>query len=139
MAHRLTAIDPDTKTANCEECGPAVGIRFHRPARRPNGSWRCRRATRGSAGRKRKQWLRQTYRVSVEQYDVMSKAQGGRCAICRRTPNRVLAVDHSHSTGEVRGLLCTACNIGISYFEDEPEWLRQAAVYLQKGTSTSPI
>lgn len=36
-------------------------------------------------------------------------AQGGRCAICRRASGkgRMLGIDHNHTTGEIRGLLCT--------------------------------
>lgn len=41
-------------------------------------------------------------------------------------------VDHCHSTGENRGILCPKCNLGIAHLRDSPEVCRQAADYLEK-------
>ena len=41
-----------------------------------------------------------------------------------------LAIDHNHSTGQIRGLLCSLCNFGIGYLKDSPDLLRKAAQYL---------
>lgn len=82
----------------------------------------------------RKASLKSTYGLSVEQYNDMFVAQGGRCAICKKHQSefkRRFAVDHDHETGVVRELLCTKCNPGIGYFKDNPENLRQAALYLE--------
>jgi len=60
-------------------------------------------------------------------------AQEGRCAICKRHQSefrRRLDVDHSHSTGKVRGLLCVACNRGIGFFEESAARLVAAVTYL---------
>lgn len=55
------------------------------------------------------------------------------CAVCGKPPTEQrLSVDHSHETGEVRGLLCNNCNSGIGRFKDNPETLVAAAVYLMK-------
>jgi hypothetical protein len=43
-----------------------------------------------------------------------------------------LVIDHDHTTGEVRGLLCPTCNAGLGHFKDSPELLLKAALYLQK-------
>jgi hypothetical protein len=40
-------------------------------------------------------------------------------------------VDHSHKTGEVRGLLCAGCNKGVGLLTDSPERCRQAWEYLK--------
>jgi hypothetical protein len=85
------------------------------------------------------------YGMTWEQYQELLAAQGGGCAICGRqcTSGRLLAVDHDHaccpgqySCGNcVRGLLCGACNHGIGKFEDSPERLETAAVYLRRHAS----
>ena len=49
--------------------------------------------------------------MTVELYEKMLKEQNGKCFICGSLSNgRNLDVDHSHETGEVRGLLCAQCN-----------------------------
>lgn len=71
----------------------------------------------------------------------MLVAQGGVCALCGTTdagpPNgkyvtdTVFHVDHDHETGQIRALLCKACNMGLGCFQDQPELLEQAAAYLR--------
>lgn len=72
-----------------------------------------------------------SYGISLEDYDAMFTAQGGCCAICKSEPvRRRLDVDHCHTTGVVRGLLCPKCNRGIGYFNDNPQLLAAAAAYV---------
>ena len=42
----------------------------------------------------------------------LTKAQGGVCAICKRQfKGKVVGcVDHDHTSGHIRGVLCRACN-----------------------------
>lgn len=55
--------------------------------------------------------VEKVYGINAVEYARLLGLQGGRCAICRRRPGkRRLAVDHNHSTGAVRGLLCESCN-----------------------------
>ncbi len=42
----------------------------------------------------------------------------------------MLAVDHCHDTGFVRGLLCNRCNVGIAQFGDNPDNIQKAIDYL---------
>ena len=68
--------------------------------------------------------------VTIEDYDLMLAGQDGVCAICRNPPKvRRLDVDHNHSTGRVRGLLCHRCNRTLASWVND-EWLRAALVYL---------
>lgn len=69
--------------------------------------------------------------LTVEGYDRILKAQGGKCALCGRPPKRIrLSVDHDHKTGKIRGLLCFRCNYGIGWFQDDAKRLQGVAEYL---------
>jgi protein-arginine kinase activator protein McsA len=73
------------------------------------------------------------YNITPEIFDSMSAAQGGGCAICRKPNTRraQLVVDHDHSTGKVRGLLCDNCNLALGYLKDNLDILLRAADYLR--------
>jgi hypothetical protein len=73
--------------------------------------------------------------ISLEEFNRMLLEQKSVCAICKKpeTTGKDFAVDHCHSTGKIRGLLCVKCNIGIGFFNDD-EWLmRDAADYLERS------
>jgi hypothetical protein len=79
---------------------------------------------------KRQGWLRRRFAITLEAYETLFNAQGGACAICGRPEyTRSLAVDHDHTTGVVRGLLCTRCNLRLGNLE-KSEWSRAARRYL---------
>lgn len=77
--------------------------------------------------------IRSAYGITLDKYDEMLEAQGGVCAICGQPcrTGRALAVDHDHTTGDVRSLLCANCNNGLGRFGDDPSLLRIAADYLE--------
>lgn len=81
------------------------------------------------------------YGITSHEYAEMMAKQGGVCAIClhpetrkSRTEGQVcrLAVDHCHSTGTIRQLLCHSCNTGIGKFQDSIELMKAAIQYLEK-------
>jgi hypothetical protein len=78
------------------------------------------------------------YGVSEEQYTEMLSRQGGVCRVCKKTPEenkQRLAVDHCHDTGKVRGLLCSTCNLGLGYFNDNIQLLTEAILYIKEHVS----
>jgi hypothetical protein len=84
---------------------------------------------------KRAYQLQKRYGITVEQYDELLAAQGGKCAICqttRRGTYNVLDVDHCHQTGKVRGLLCTSCNSAIALLGDDAEGVGRALKYMKR-------
>jgi hypothetical protein len=67
------------------------------------------------------------------------EAHHGRCDLCGGPPDGRwgrLNVDHCHTTGEFRGMLCTGCNRGIGYFRDRTDLLTLAVGYLQRSDAT---
>jgi len=85
---------------------------------------------------KRDAVIRKQYGITLEEYNNMLKAQDYKCAICGNqdeVEGRKLAIDHCHSTGDVRGLLCGKCNRGLGLFYDNQELLQQAIQYLKNS------
>lgn len=82
----------------------------------------------------RERHLVRKYGTTLAAYDAMLAAQGGKCAICHTTPDTqrygVFHVDHCHTTGQVRGLLCRGCNHVLGHLKDDPAALRNAIDYL---------
>lgn len=81
--------------------------------------------------RVRKNYLRREYGLSPEDFDALVISHSGRCAICNVAAE--LRIDHDHVTGNLRGLLCSACNIGLGHFKDDSARLVAAAHYLEEG------
>jgi len=64
----------------------------------------------------------------------MLEEQEHKCAICLTSDvdlEKLLAVDHCHTTGKVRGLLCSNCNLALGNFKDNITNLEQAIKYLK--------
>ena len=76
--------------------------------------------------------LQKLYGIGLEQYQKMYEEQRGACAICHRPPatDKRLVVDHCHSTGHVRALLCSQCNVAIGMMGDSADRLHAAGSYL---------
>ena len=99
-----------------------------------------------SEERRRAQRIQATlkkYGITEEQYNKLAAKQGGVCALCGKPPtgngpNKRLAVDHHHDSGQVRGLLCGPCNTGLGLFRDDPDVLAAAARYLGNA-GTAPL
>lgn len=80
-----------------------------------------------------KMWYVKKYNLTTEQVQAILDQQDGRCAICgsQDPGKRGWFVDHNHETGEVRGVLCMSCNVGLGHFKDSVSRLRSAIKYLQ--------
>lgn len=77
------------------------------------------------------------YGITAQEWEAKYIEQKGGCALCGCKENsngHRLAVDHCHKTGAFRGLLCHSCNRAIGLLGDDPDRLREAAKYLEKGT-----
>ena len=78
--------------------------------------------------------LQTKFGITLEDYDRMLEDQGGCCKVCGADEpgggKSRFSVDHNHSTGKVRGLLCNGCNTGLGLLQDSPEVLAKALTYL---------
>jgi hypothetical protein len=128
--HDPANVVPEKKCSKCKLLKPASEFR---PKKTATGGLRSRcRSCEIDDTREMK------YGIDRREFDALMKAQGGRCAICKRPFSGVGAkqthVDHDHVTGRVRGLLCYTCNVGIGYFNDSVAMLEHAIAYLKKDS-----
>ena len=74
------------------------------------------------------------YGIDVADYERMLEEQNGGCYICGKKPTdkRALDIDHDHTTGKVRGLLCSNHNRGIGLLDDDISLLAKAIQYLAR-------
>jgi Recombination endonuclease VII len=134
-------------TSACKGC-----FKAYSDARRAAQISYCRKQERDSKRRRRplydetirlraREWqLRNKYGMTVEDFTALLASQGGGCAICQRSViysgkqaglRELACIDHDHSTGRVRGILCQACNTAIGLLADDPVRIRCAAEYLE--------
>ena len=81
--------------------------------------------------------MKRAYGLGFKEYEEMLFSQNGVCAICSGEPPKNqhktrLNIDHCHSTGKIRGLLCDACNRAIGLLKDSPDLLNKAISYLAR-------
>ena len=77
----------------------------------------------------RKTYIRKTFNISVVEYD---EWVSGPCSICKKDTDKVL--DHCHTTGKIRGVLCRQCNQAIGLFRESKELIKQAVRYLDENS-----
>lgn len=99
------------------------------PARAATREWNAKNPHKKRAAR-----LKRVYGLSAEAYEQMLKAQDGTCALC---PNKFsndcpACVDHDHTTGLVRALLCTRCNLELGSYETTRDRHAQFEAYAFK-------
>ena len=88
----------------------------------------------------RRTHLKNTYNLTPEDYDFLVFNQGNKCAICHQQEHRLLpsgkikplSVDHNHTTGKVRALLCNDCNAALGFSKENKILLLNMIDYLEK-------
>lgn len=79
--------------------------------------------------------LLKVHGITRADYDALVEAQNGTCGICRvplsKLQKRGAHVDHDHSNGRVRGVICMACNLKLAVLDDAP-WCAAAREYLAR-------
>lgn len=149
-------INPDLQ--QCPKCGevkPRTAEFFHQTSKGSGGlvnqcktcvnkynkAWRNERLSDGTGKNHYRRRLLRSYNLPFDAFCAMLESQGGCCAICGSPEPQGAdwAIDHDHrccptakrSCGRcVRGLLCVRCNVGLSYFRDNPNALIAAGEYV---------
>ena len=78
--------------------------------------------------------LQKAYGITLEDYHQMLVEQDHSCKICKVNKDklkRAMCVDHCHTTGKVRGLLCDTCNRSLGLLKDSVDILNRAVKYLE--------
>lgn len=87
--------------------------------------------------------IQRKYNLSPDDYDKLRASQNYRCKICglheNKNLHKKLHIDHDHSTGMIRGLLCNSCNRGIGLLQDDYVLLYAAARYVQRHLENSRL
>ena len=92
----------------------------------------------------RAEHLWRVYGLTTEEYEQMLLDQNGLCACCGQPEKRragrkkrsenipLLHVDHCHTTGRIRGLLCSACNTALGLLEEDPQRIMALLHYVEE-------
>ena len=84
----------------------------------------------------KRNYLSRKYGMSNECVEKLKQAQQNKCPICERllTDVKKIHIDHNHTTGYVRGILCSKCNNGLGFFNDDIQLFTKVLSYLQSST-----
>lgn len=90
-----------------------------------NGGKRCPIKTRSYL-------LKCNYGITIEDFDLMFQSQGSVCKICKNTniTGKNWHVDHDHSNGKIRGILCSLCNQALGLVKENIDTLNNMINYL---------
>ena len=110
---------PDGHTQQCKACRKARAKATHE-----------KHKDKRNFGRKYRH-LKDLYGLDYKKYKTILMEQKNKCNICNCTMTKPV-VDHNHTTGKVRSLLCQHCNSLIGFAKENKKVLKQAIKYLEK-------
>lgn len=126
----------DRYESECKECANERSRKYRLKNKKAISEQRKQYREENKEEHLHKKWVRNLklqYGITESEYADILDSQNGLCAICgtseKDSPKR-FAVDHNHETGEVRGVLCSSCNLGIGNLGDSPDRLYSAMRYL---------
>lgn len=124
-------------TVYCKQCSYEKHAAYinKSPKHKARAAERAREWREKNPERERDNGRKSRYGMAKGAYAEMLAAQEHKCAICRSPDpggRGSFHVDHCHSTGRIRGLLCHGCNVSIGHFQNDPNILRAAIDYLNR-------
>lgn len=147
-AEAIAGLKEEQKCVKCENVKPLSEFVPH-PTSRTGISKKCRACIQKDAGKiealtripnyHKNRTLQRQYGIGHDEYMRMFHLQGGVCAICHKPETRKikgkatsLCVDHDHTTGKIRALLCSKCNAAIGHLEDDIATATALVEYLKQ-------
>lgn len=136
VCHRPTCLHPAPKywRGKCQKCAERDWRESRVEHRRKLHKRWADENREQKAHSSRQSWLRQ-YGLTVATWEWLYESQAGKCAICAvelERRGRGTHVDHDHTTGIVRGLLCRRCNRALGLLKDDETVLASAIRYLRR-------
>lgn len=120
------AVKVGRPTAKCISCQLDMELESFRIQRHLNGrdyrDSRCNECRRIAC-------ICRNLAITREEYNEILGLAKGKCRLCGESGR--LSIDHCHSTGKLRGAICTRCNTGLGQFRDDPELLLMAVAYVE--------
>ncbi len=105
--------------------------------RAQNKAQRQKNPEKTKAAERRKAFLAKLkhHNMTEDEYTALWKQQNESCAICSAShlvTKHGWHLDHDHTDGRIRGILCQTCNTMLGHAKDDPSCLRAGALYLEK-------
>jgi hypothetical protein len=146
---RKAKCHPNRKYFCKDFCKSCYNLEYERRKRITDPEWYEQKKARTRANAKKNgpewrfgRWLKRTYNIDITDYYEMLADQNGRCAVCFSGDpmhgRMFFCVDHNHTTGAIRGLLCDNCNLAAGKMKDDYKAILRLAEYIQKGHYVEP-
>lgn len=120
-------------TKDCTKCGESKhSSHFWKDKTKPSGLHSqckpCAKEVRKKnyCPKRAKGWkLKEKYSITLDKFESMYEDQGGLCKVCNDSERSEegLCVDHCHTTGTVRGLLCSGCNKALGLLSENADYM----------------
>ena len=122
------------ESKTCKDCNKVLPVDCFQLIKKGKRQWFSSYCKECISVRSLDSYLKRSYGVSFKEKDRMIQEQDNKCGLCNKdfSSKKDTHLDHCHSSGKVRMVLCGSCNVGLGYFKDNPELLRKAALYLEE-------
>jgi hypothetical protein len=115
----------------CYRCQTPLPEAARKPGKAVCDDCRVDKRDRGRSHEQRRR-LRK-YGLTQGEYDQLLLDQGGRCPGCNtgEPGDKGWCIDHCHTSGRVRALLCSRCNTALGLVDEDPAILRALADFIE--------
>ena len=123
------------RLSQCKECRKKYVVANADMIRDREREWAKNDGKMYKKASRRKSRIKKKYGVTEDQVNTLLENQEFRCCICKTDDPGATGwqIDHDHDVGDVRGILCRKCNLGLGLFGDDHRVLRAASEYLRKS------